>query len=67
MSLEVVLRLFIPSLCSGLLLLPLPCLQMQKLLQGFPAKGHAYSYYFMTVVPAYLLGLLVYGTAVWTS
>jgi hypothetical protein len=41
-------------------------LQIQKLLQGFPASGRAYSYYAMTVVPAYLMGLLVYGTAVWT-
>jgi hypothetical protein len=41
--------------------------QLQQLSDGFPSNSRAYAYYFTTVAAAYLLGLLVYGTAVWVQ
>jgi hypothetical protein len=41
--------------------------QIQKLLAGFPGHARAYIFFFLTIVTAWVMGLVVYGPVVWTA
>ena len=43
-----------------------PCLQIQKLLLGFPKDSRGYIYMLSSLLVAFALGLLIYGVPVWT-